>query len=90
MERPSAYADPPSHPTPKGFRNLYDPSERSLGGLLRWQLGLGPKEPPLVLSDQLPPYKPDVVEPDLSRIKNPDPDQIQITWVGHSTFLIQV
>jgi N-acyl-phosphatidylethanolamine-hydrolysing phospholipase D len=31
-----------------------------------------------------------VVEPGLPRIKNPDPNQIQITWVGHSTFLIQM
>jgi N-acyl-phosphatidylethanolamine-hydrolysing phospholipase D len=30
-----------------------------------------------------------VVKPDLSRIKNPDPNRIQITWIGHSTFLIQ-
>jgi N-acyl-phosphatidylethanolamine-hydrolysing phospholipase D len=31
-----------------------------------------------------------VVKPDLSQIKNPDPNQIQITWIGHSTFLIQM
>jgi N-acyl-phosphatidylethanolamine-hydrolysing phospholipase D len=31
-----------------------------------------------------------ISEPDLVRIKNPDSDQIQITWVGHSTFLIQM
>ncbi len=90
MEPPLSYADPPPHHTSKGFRNLYDPSERSLGDLLRWQLGLGPKEPPFVSPDQLPPYQPDVVKPDLSLIKNSDPDRIQITWVGHSTFLIQM
>ncbi|HUL20582.1 MAG TPA: MBL fold metallo-hydrolase [Thermodesulfobacteriota bacterium] len=89
MKPPSSYADPPSHHTQKGYRNLYDPSERGLGGLLRWQLGLGSTEPPFVSPDQLPPYKPDVVTPDFPRIKNPDPNQIQITWVGHSTFLIQ-
>jgi len=31
-----------------------------------------------------------IAEPDLFRVKNPDSDQIQITWVGHSTFLIQM
>ena len=89
-EHASSHADPPPHHTPKGFRNLYDPSERSLADLLRWQLGLGPNEPPFVSSDQLPPYAPNIVKPDLSRIQHPDPDQIQITWIGHSTFLIQM
>ena len=89
-EHPSSYADPLPHHTRKGFRNLYDPSERSLGDLLRWQLGLGPSEPPFISPDQFPPYKPSVVRPDLPRIENPDPDQIQITWIGHSTFLIQM
>ena len=40
--------------------------------------------------DEIPPYKPVIAEPDLFRVKNPDSDQIQITWVGHSTFLIQM
>ncbi len=90
MELPSSTADPPPHHTQKGFRNLYDHSERGLDDLLRWQLGLGPSEPPLFSPDLLPPYKPDVVNPDLHRIKNPDSNQIQITWIGHSTFLIQM
>jgi len=86
----SSYADPPLHHTRKGFKNLYNPSKRSFTDLLRWQLGLGPSEPPFISPDQLPPYQPDAVKPDLHRIKNPDPDQIQITWIGHSTFLIQM
>lgn len=36
------------------------------------------------------PYFPQYQQPDLERIKNPDQSKIQITWVGHSTFLIQV
>jgi N-acyl-phosphatidylethanolamine-hydrolysing phospholipase D len=36
------------------------------------------------------PYVPQYSVPDLEKIKNPDPSKIQITWVGHSTFLIQV
>jgi L-ascorbate metabolism protein UlaG (beta-lactamase superfamily) len=31
-----------------------------------------------------------MAEPDLNRIKNPAPGHIQITWVGHSTFLVQM
>lgn len=30
------------------------------------------------------------VEPDYDAINHPDPDTIQVTWVGHATFLIQV
>ena len=83
-------AGSPAHHTPNGFRNLYSDSNRGAGALLKWKLGLGPREPPALRPDEIPPYKPDVVEPDLNRIKNPGPDQIQITWVGHSTFLIQM
>ena len=35
-------------------------------------------------------YVPDYAAPDMARIQSPDPSQIQVTWVGHSTFLIQV
>lgn len=35
-------------------------------------------------------YIPDYAVPDIQRIQNPDPSKIQLTWVGHSTFLIQV
>jgi N-acyl-phosphatidylethanolamine-hydrolysing phospholipase D len=37
-----------------------------------------------------PPYVPVYAEPDLNAIRDPDPQRIQLTWVGHSTFLIQV
>jgi N-acyl-phosphatidylethanolamine-hydrolysing phospholipase D len=37
-----------------------------------------------------PPYVPSYVTPDIERISNPDNDVIQMTWIGHSTFLIQV
>jgi len=37
-----------------------------------------------------PPYVPTYAEPDLEAIRHPDPEQIQLTWVGHSTFLIQM
>jgi N-acyl-phosphatidylethanolamine-hydrolysing phospholipase D len=39
---------------------------------------------------QQAPYVPEYATPDLSRIQDPDPSKIQLTWVGHSTFLIQV
>jgi hypothetical protein len=39
----------PPHHTPKGFQNLYRPSERGFGDFLRWRFGLGPNEiPPII------------------------------------------
>lgn len=35
-------------------------------------------------------YVPEYATPDMSRIREPDTSKIQLTWVGHSTFLIQV
>lgn len=37
-----------------------------------------------------PPYVPQYAQPDLERIQDPDPSKIQLTWVGHSTFLLQI
>lgn len=39
---------------------------------------------------QQPPYVPEYAQPDLEKIRNPDLAKIQLTWVGHSTFLMQV
>jgi len=36
------------------------------------------------------PYVPEYAQPDLAKINDPDPAKIQLTWVGHATFLIQV
>jgi N-acyl-phosphatidylethanolamine-hydrolysing phospholipase D len=37
-----------------------------------------------------PPFVPAYAEPDLESIRNPNSERIQLTWIGHSTFLIQV
>jgi L-ascorbate metabolism protein UlaG (beta-lactamase superfamily) len=50
--------------------------------LRKWRNGNGVKK-----HEQLPP---EVVPPALDRIRNPDTQKIQLTWVGHATFLIQV
>lgn len=56
--------------------------------MLRWRFHLDPREErPFHM---VPPYTPDHATPDLHAITHPDPSKIQITWVGHSTFLIQV
>lgn len=35
------------------------------------------------------PFRPALVAPDLARFPAPDPARIQVTWVGHATFLLQ-
>src|SRR4030043_1742508 len=79
----------PPHFTPKGFQNLYRPSERGFGDFLRWRFGLGPKETSPIPPEEVSNYKPEGVQPTTSLIKQPDSNQVQITWLGHSTFLIQ-
>ena len=80
----------PAHHGPDGFRNV--PYHKRHGGLgfLKWRLGLGPKETVPKGSSKQSPYSPDVVAPDLGRVNNPARDKAQITWIGHTTFLIQI
>ncbi|KAF0155846.1 MAG: Zn-dependent hydrolase [Syntrophaceae bacterium] len=49
-----------------------------------------PDEEPAIIPVQKIPYVPDIVAPDYQRIDHPDPAKIQITWIGHATFLIQL
>jgi N-acyl-phosphatidylethanolamine-hydrolysing phospholipase D len=69
------------------FANLHPHSRHGLLDVLRWQLGWGPVERPLIPRDQLPPHAPPSSPP--GNLFQPDPKQIQLTWIGHSTFLIQ-
>jgi len=89
LEQPKEANPLPPHHTPKGFQNLYRPSERGFGDFLRWRFGLGPKETSPIPPEEVSNYKPESVQPTTSLIKQPDSNQVQITWIGHSTFLIQ-
>lgn len=55
--------------------------------LIKWRMGY-------TETDEAPrrhvPYIPAYMDPAHDQIHNPDPSRIQITWVGHATFLIQV
>jgi N-acyl-phosphatidylethanolamine-hydrolysing phospholipase D len=90
LERPRDLSCIPVHHTPKGFQNLYKHSERGFGDFLRWRLGLGTREVPAISPGETPNYKPEIVQPLIWHIKQADPNQVQITWIGHSTFLIQI
>jgi N-acyl-phosphatidylethanolamine-hydrolysing phospholipase D len=81
---------PPAHHGTKRFINLYVTEERGFGDVLRWKFGGGPKEEPPIPRGQIPVYRPDRIAPDLDRIAHPEPGTIQVTWIGQSTFLIQV
>jgi len=86
----SAPGGRPLHHSDRGFRNVYEsPRRHGFSDLLRWRLGLGPRETPPIPPEEIPPYRPELVEPDRRAIRTPDPAKIQITWIGHSSFLIQ-
>ncbi len=56
----------------------------------RWKLGLGPPEP---VMDPLPdgaPFDMEMARPDFDAIRRPSPGDIVLTWLGHSTFLLQM
>lgn len=72
------------------FRNLHPHPSHGWTDLLRWQFGLGPRERPMVDGTILPAYRPEWVPVDIERISRPPRHSIQVTWIGHSTFLIQV
>jgi N-acyl-phosphatidylethanolamine-hydrolysing phospholipase D len=81
---------PPSHHGPRGFRNPHLVSGgRSFWDFLAWQFGRGPAEQPALPASEVPAYRPRQVDPDLERLRHPDPRLIQVTWIGHDTFLIQ-
>lgn len=54
---------------------------------LAWRFGLATEE--AHPQYKALPYVPQYATPNLGQIKNPDPSKIQVTWAGHSTFLIQ-
>ena len=61
-------------------------AEIFFGGALAW----GPKEGPVLSAGTVAAYKPDMITPDLNSLNHADPETIQVTWMGHNTFLIQV
>jgi N-acyl-phosphatidylethanolamine-hydrolysing phospholipase D len=87
---PAAPGPLPPHHTPTGFKNLHLQDRGRFREFLRWRLGLGPEEKPALPPEAVPPYRPQVVAPDRERLQHPDPGVLQVTWIGHATFLLQV
>lgn len=76
------------------FLNLFDPRPlRGLGDILRWQLGLGPREESEIFEDDALAAADDLparVSPDFERLRQPAPERAQVTWIGHATCLLQL
>ena len=71
------------------YENAWPHPAHGLLDVLRWKFGFGPREAVPLVSENFPPDKLSPVEPDLQRIESPDSSRIQLTWIGHMTFLIQ-
>ncbi|WP_343562171.1 MBL fold metallo-hydrolase [Kiloniella sp. b19] len=79
---------PKAHHTENGFRNLYFDDNKKAGFFNFWfDVRFKEKWPDAEALAESPPIPRQEV--DLERVKNPDPAEVQVTWVGHSTFLIQ-
>lgn len=79
-----------AHHTASGFRNPDAPPLAGFRDLLKWQLGRGPAEEPPVPPEMVNNSLPRVVAPDTAHIAAPDPEVVQLTWIGHSSFLLQM
>ena len=72
----------------KRFRNIHAHSRHTPVGVLRWKLGLAKREKP-------PEPAPETAAPDRDLIASvdlsvaPTTELIRLTWIGHSTFLLQ-
>ncbi len=80
----------PAHHGRRAFVNPQRTELRGFGAFLRWRLGLAPEEPRPIPAAESAVYEPEVLSPDLTLLRRPDPAGIQVTWIGQSTFLVQV
>ena len=73
----------------KRFQNLHPHAPHNLSGVLRWKLGLARQERSSQPSPRRVPGDP-IVHPSGVELSTPPPkDRIRLTWIGHSTFLLQ-
>lgn len=80
----------PVHHTEDGFKNPYLQVEQGFAEFLKWKFDRGPVESPDIPLEEIGKYVPQIATPNIEKILAPNPNEIQLTWIGHSTFLIQV
>eukprot|EP00475_Leptophrys_vorax_P032753 TRINITY_DN5094_c0_g1_i3.p1 TRINITY_DN5094_c0_g1~~TRINITY_DN5094_c0_g1_i3.p1 ORF type:complete len:460 (-),score=118.82 TRINITY_DN5094_c0_g1_i3:817-2196(-) len=73
-------------PNKQGFTNPWDSFIRKRASLsfIKWMVCDAPKVP--LDEPNLPPMS----KPDWDAIRNPNKSKIQVTWIGHASFLIQM
>ena len=71
------------------FINLGGCEALALREVLKWKLGLGAREESHDAERDAPRVPAQRIEPNFERIRHPDVNRIQLTWIGHSTWLIQ-
>ena len=71
------------------YINIFPHPRHGLLDVLRWKLGCASDAVKYPDVSDFPATSFSLVAPNLKQIQRPDPDLIQLTWIGHSTFLIQ-
>ena len=71
------------------YQNAHPVPGIGFSKILRWKLGLGPREPTQPALTKVAPSPTVRPAPNVAAIPQPDPAVIQLTWIGHSTFLLQ-
>ena len=73
---------------PSRHENLHPHPEHGISQILRWKLGLGPRE------ERPFPQAPDEPAPSITAdrdlIHTPEPNRVQATWLGHGSWLLQL
>lgn len=71
------------------FRNLHSHAPHTFSGVLRWKLGLTTHAPDAPPKTELKSEIVNRVRSPKSVIEAPEESRLRVTWIGHSTFLIQ-
>ena len=71
------------------YNNSHPHAEHGLMDVLRWKLGLVPRGSPPLAPGERTSFRPRPAALAANPLPQPDADGIQLTWIGHSTFLIQ-
>jgi N-acyl-phosphatidylethanolamine-hydrolysing phospholipase D len=71
------------------YRNQFHHPHHGLLDVLRWKLGFGPREVKAPARNNFPINEFLPAASSCKGLQSQDPSRVQITWIGHSTFLIQ-